>query len=169
MKLRAEVDGEALELQLQKQDNGSDYSYAIQEREHGPERASIIEISPGVFSVLLGTRSFTVYLSKEGQRVETVIGNTRHWVTVSDRRDRPAGAKTNAASGPMEIRSHMPGKIIKILVQPGSAVTTGQGLLVVEAMKMQNEMKSPKDGTVAKIQVREGATVGAGEILIVIE
>jgi biotin carboxyl carrier protein len=163
------VDGEALELQLQKQGNGSDYSYAIQKRENGLGPASIMEISPGVYSVLLGTGSFTVYLSKDGQRVETVVGDTRHWVTVSDARDRRRGAKTNTASGPMEIRSQMPGKIIKILVQPGSAVTTGQGLLVVEAMKMQNEMKSPKDGIVAKVQVGEGATVGAGETLVVIE
>jgi biotin carboxyl carrier protein len=63
----------------------------------------------------------------------------------------------------------MPGKIIKVLVTPGSAVTAGQGLLVVEAMKMQNEMKSPKDGVVARIQGYEGATVVAGETLVVIE
>ena len=69
----------------------------------------------------------------------------------------------------MEVRSQMPGKIIKVLATPGDAVTMGQGLLVIEAMKMQNEMKSPKDGVVGKIQASEGATVIAGEILVVIE
>ena len=169
MKLRVEADGETLELQLQKQGNSSDYTYALEGRENGSESASVIGISPGVFSVLLGARSFTVYLSKDGEGVKALIGNTRLRIAVSDARDRRMGARTNAASGPMEIRSQMPGKIIKVLVTPGSAVTAGQGLLVVEAMKMQNEMKSPKDGIVTKIQAEEGATVGAGEPLIVIE
>ena len=169
MKLRVEVDGEALELQLQRQGNGSDYHYVLQGREEGAEPASVIEISPSVFSILLGTRSFTVYLSKDGERMEALVGNARRWIAVADTRDRRMGAKANAASGPMEIRSQMPGKIIKVLVTPGSAVTAGQGLLVVEAMKMQNEMKSPKDGVVARIQVSEGATVSAGETLIVVE
>jgi biotin carboxyl carrier protein len=63
----------------------------------------------------------------------------------------------------------MPGKVIKLLVESGSTVRAGQGLIVVEAMKMQNEMKSPKDGRVSKIHVEEGATVGAGQALIVVE
>jgi biotin carboxyl carrier protein len=63
----------------------------------------------------------------------------------------------------------MPGKVIKLLVEKGVNVQAGQGLIVVEAMKMQNEMKSPKDGMVSKINVAEGATVGAGQTLIVVE
>jgi biotin carboxyl carrier protein len=164
-----EVEGGAFELQLQRQGSGSDYTYALQGRESASEPVSVLEISPGVLSILLGARSFTVYLAKEGEQVEAFVGSTKYQVTVSDARDRRMGTKANAVSGPMEIRSQMPGKIIKVLVESGSAVTTGQGLLVVEAMKMQNEMKSPKDGIVAKIQVAEGVTVGAGETLIVIE
>ncbi len=167
MKLRVEVDGRIIELQLQ--GNGSGYSYALAGEENQAGLASIVEISPGVFSVLLGTRSFTAYLSKDRERVEVSVGDARHWVAVSDTRDRRAGTKTNAANGPVEVRSQMPGKIIKVLVTPGSSVTAGQGLLVVEAMKMQNEMKSPKDGVVARIQASEGATVIAGEMLLVIE
>jgi biotin carboxyl carrier protein len=169
LKFRVEVDGETRELQLQPQGNDSDYSYILEGTEGTSGPASVIEIRPGVFSVLLGLRSFTVYLSKDRERVEASVENARHWVLVSDARDRRAGTKTNAASGPMEVRSQMPGKIIKVLVTPGSAVTAGQGLLVVEAMKMQNEMKSPKDGVVARIQGYEGATVVAGETLVVIE
>jgi pyruvate carboxylase subunit B len=63
----------------------------------------------------------------------------------------------------------MPGKVIKLLVGPGKSVKSGEGMIVVEAMKMQNEMKSPKDGVVSKILVAEGATVGPGETLIVVE
>ena len=63
----------------------------------------------------------------------------------------------------------MPGKVVRVLVAAGDAVEAGQGLLVVEAMKMQNEMKSPRDGIIAKILVAEGATVAAGETLVVIQ
>ena len=63
----------------------------------------------------------------------------------------------------------MPGKIVRIMVSEKDEVKAGQGLLVMEAMKMQNEMKSPKDGNVRKILVAEGATVNAGDILAVIE
>jgi biotin carboxyl carrier protein len=169
LKFRVAVDGKDFELQLQREGSGSDYRYVLEGVEDPAEPASVIEIRPGVFSVLLGTRSFTVYLSKNGESIEISVGNVRRWVLLSDARDRRAGARTKATSGRMEVRSQMPGKIIKILVAPGTAVRSGQGLAVVEAMKMQNEMKSPKDGVVARIEVSEGATVIAGETLIVIE
>jgi biotin carboxyl carrier protein len=63
----------------------------------------------------------------------------------------------------------MPGKVIRVLVAPGDTVEEGQGLVVVEAMKMQNEMKSPKAGRVVEVRARADATVGAGEILVVVE
>jgi len=63
----------------------------------------------------------------------------------------------------------MPGKIIKLLVDVGASVEAGQGLIVVEAMKMQNEVKAPKTGVVTKILTAAGATVAAGETLIVVE
>ena len=62
----------------------------------------------------------------------------------------------------------MPGKVVRVLVESGSAVAAGQGLLVVEAMKMQNEIKSPKEGKVERINVREGQAVNAGEVLAII-
>ena len=63
----------------------------------------------------------------------------------------------------------MPGKIVRLLVAEGQTVEAGQGLLVVEAMKMQNEMKAPKAGHVVSLTAREGATVAAGEVLAAIE
>jgi biotin carboxyl carrier protein len=59
----------------------------------------------------------------------------------------------------------MAGKVVRLLVKSGDQVEVGQGLLVVEAMKMQNEIRSPKSGTVEKLQVNEGQTVNAGEVL----
>ncbi len=79
-----------------------------------------------------------------------------------------AGAGANA-DGAAEIKTAMPGKLVRILVEVGAEVKQGDGVLVVEAMKMQNEMKSPKDGIVKEIRFEEGATVNAGDVLAIIE
>ena len=63
----------------------------------------------------------------------------------------------------------MPGKVIRVLVQAGATVETGQGLVVVEAMKMQNEMKASRPGRVVDVRVRDGDTVGSGDTLVVLE
>jgi biotin carboxyl carrier protein len=63
----------------------------------------------------------------------------------------------------------MPGKIVRILVKPGDSVLARQGLVVVEAMKMENELRAPKAGTVAEVRVTEGASVEAGAVLVVVE
>ncbi len=79
-----------------------------------------------------------------------------------------AGANANA-DGAAEIKTAMPGKVVRVLVEAGAPIKAGDGVLIVEAMKMQNEMKAPKDGTVREIRVAEGATVNAGDILAIIE
>ena len=71
------------------------------------------------------------------------------------------------ATGPIEIVSPMPGRIVKVLVTPGQAVAARQGLVVVEAMKMENELRAPRAGTVADVRVREGAPVEANVVLVV--
>ena len=63
----------------------------------------------------------------------------------------------------------MPGKIVRVLARPGDEVEAGAGVVVVEAMKMQNEIKSPKKGTIQKILVAEGAAVNAGDVLAIVE
>jgi biotin carboxyl carrier protein len=63
----------------------------------------------------------------------------------------------------------MPGKVVRVMVEEGQPVESGQGLVVVEAMKMQNEIKSPKAGVVKAVHVREGGSVGAGQALLVVE
>jgi len=72
-------------------------------------------------------------------------------------------------AGRAQVAAPMPGKVVRVLVERGQAVEAGAGLVVVEAMKMQNELKSPKSGTVVELRVEAGATVNAGELLAVIE
>ena len=73
------------------------------------------------------------------------------------------------SEGPVEVRAVMPGKIAALLAKEGQEVKTGQGVLVVEAMKMENELPSPKDGRVGRIRVRAGETVETGAVLFVVE
>jgi biotin carboxyl carrier protein len=67
------------------------------------------------------------------------------------------------------VRTSMPGKVVRILVALGDNVAAGQGVMIVEAMKMQNELKAPKAGRVTRVCVEEGSTAAAGETLLVIE
>jgi biotin carboxyl carrier protein len=82
---------------------------------------------------------------------------------------RAAAAASAAAGGPARLTSPMPGKVVKVLVAPGDRVTARQGLVVVEAMKMQNALKAPRDGVVTEVPVREGMTVEAGRVVAVVE
>ena len=88
---------------------------------------------------------------------------------IDPKRLRGGLAASGAADGTVEIKTMMPGKVVRIIAKPGDQVEKGEAVLVVEAMKMQNDLKSPKHGTVKEIRVDEGSTVAAGDILAVIE
>jgi|SRR5262252_5540630 len=107
---------------------------------------------------------------RSGAAIEVVMGTNRYPMVITDpkrwRSASPAGAHT---SGAANIVAPMPGKIVRILAQAGDQVEVGAGIVVVEAMKMQNELKSPKAGQVAAIKVEVGTTVNGGDVLAVIE
>ena len=77
--------------------------------------------------------------------------------------------KGGAQDGAKKITAPMPGKVVRVIAQPGTEVEQGAGVIVIEAMKMQNELKSPKKGRVVKVLAAEGAPVNAGDVLAVIE
>ena len=168
MKLSVEFDGEMFSLEFKRQ-TGSPAEYVLSGASNHSGEASIVAIMPGAFSVLLGPKSFTVAVAQRESELEVWAGGRRHVVTLRDPRDRASQAGRASASGPIEMRALMPGKVVKLLVEQGAEVAAGQGVIIVEAMKMQNEMKSPKNGVVQKILATEGSTVAAGETLVVIE
>ena len=137
-----------------------------------------IEILPGVYSLIIDGRSFTVHVESEltgtpGVPVRAYIcevDGRQYRATVHDPRTRAHGRGADAmVHGPQSIVALMPGKIVRLLVEAGQKVESGQGLLVMEAMKMQNEIRSPKAGKVEKILVKEAQAVNAGEILLSID
>ena len=105
-----------------------------------------------------------------GQPVDVFVGTDQYAVTLTDPKRLRGAATANAlADGAARIVAPMPGKIVRVLVAQGAAVEAGAGIVVVEAMKMQNEMKAPKAGTVVTLNVEVGTTVNGGDVLAVIE
>ena len=127
---------------------------------------SIQETRPASYSVLLGTRSFQVTAGEAG---EIWVDGQRFDVQAFDPRDRRQGAGPSSVRGAQRVTSPMPGKVVRVLVSVGDEVAEGQGLVVVEAMKMQNEIKSAKSGRVAEVRASDNITVAAGEVLVVVE
>lgn len=167
MKFTVEAGRDTFELELQ--ENGGSLRYKLAGTPEVSGEGSLVPVSPGVYSVLLGTRSITINLSKIEGQYEAASEGRRLFLSIADKRDRAERQRSDAGSGPVEVRAQMPGKIISLLVQPGVEVAAGQSLLVIEAMKMQNELKSPKSGVVSKLHVSEGETVPANHRLVVVE
>jgi biotin carboxyl carrier protein len=125
----------------------------------------IVEVEPGVYSIIDGLSSWEARVAGNeiaiaGHRFPLEIDNPRQW----KRSTHAAGAHARAS-----IAAAMPGKIVRILVKVGDEVVAGQGIVVVEAMKMQNELKAPRDGRVTAIEVNENDSVNAGAVLATIE
>jgi biotin carboxyl carrier protein len=130
--------------------------------------ADAVRVSPGSYSILIGGQSLEVTVEEapagllaraNGCEFHVEIFDPRSW-----RRGRGAGIELE---GRQQLVAPMPGKIVRVLVAAGQQVTAGQGLLVIEAMKMQNEVRSPKSGMVEKL-AGEGQTVNAGEVLAIV-
>ena len=126
---------------------------------------------PCGWSLLLDGRSYEVALdAPHGQPTLSVNGQSMPITLPGARRfGRGGAAGDSGASGPRRVVAPMPGRIVKLLVKPGDVVAARQGLVVVEAMKMENELRAPGAGTVAEVRVVEGASVEANAVLIVIE
>ncbi len=132
--------------------------------------ADAVEVSPGIYSILIGGKLLEARVETKGdsqlrvtvasREYEATIRNSRKW-----KRDRAAGAE---AEGRQQVTTPMPGKIVLVLMKTGDAVDAGQGIVVVEAMKMQNEIRSPKSGTVERLLVVAGQTVNAGEVVAIV-
>jgi biotin carboxyl carrier protein len=131
------------------------------------------EVAPGIYSIIIDGRSYEVVVrSQPGQTVAreepytVTVRGRNHLVQVLDPRHRLRANALDAGEGPQEILAPMPGKVVKLLVAEGQQVSSGDGLLVIEAMKMQNEVRASRSGRVEKVHVSEGAGVETGFKLV---
>ena len=135
-----------------------------------PIAANALVTRPDVLSIVIDGRAYEVKRERTPADTHLWVKNSRFSVEVRDPRSlRSRKAKGGSTEGPQKIAAPMPGKIVRILAPAGATVEAGQGIIVVEAMKMQNEMKSPKAGKVKQVLVAENATVNAGDVLAIIE
>jgi biotin carboxyl carrier protein len=120
-------------------------------------------------SLLLGGHSYEAQVRVEERKIVVELGPERFVFNVPDGGARSRRERSRAAGGSAEVRAPMPGKVVKLLVSPGDAVEAGQGLLLFEAMKMQNEIRAPLAGKVLQIVVREGQAVESRDLLVKLE
>jgi biotin carboxyl carrier protein len=124
---------------------------------------------PDVLSLRIGNVVYEVKSERVANDLHLWVGSTGFAVEVCDPRSLRGRTRAGDDHGPRKVTAPMPGKVVRLLVRAGDEVELGHGVAVVEAMKMQNEIKSPKKGTIQKIQVSEGEAVNAGDVLAIVE
>jgi len=157
--------------------NGRDYRVELELRQTGnwdcrvngdAVTVNAVNTAEGVLSLLIGGESYQIVANPAQQQI--AVGRTRYAIEVRDPRSwRARKARLETGDGPKKVLAPMPGKVVRIVVAEGAEVEAGAGVVVIEAMKMQNELKSPKKGKVAKILAYEGAAVNAGDVLAIVE
>lgn len=159
------IDGKNCRLELERTDAG--WRCRLDGRE---VQVDAVLARPDVLSVLIEGKAYEIKREPTAIDLHLWVGGVRYAAELRDPRSlrsRKGGAGDDA--GPRKLIAPMPGKVIRILLQEKAKVETGQGILVMEAMKMQNEIKSPRKGTIQKILAAEGANVNAGDVLAIVE
>ncbi len=166
MKYEVLIDGNLHQIELERADKG--YQCLV---DGEPFALNVVMTARDVLSIIHEGRHYEAKreYSLLGE-THIIVGSERFRAEVRDPRSlRSRRAAAGAEAGPAKIIAPMPGKIVRLLVAEGEEVEAGQGLVVVEAMKMQNEIKATKKGKVTKIAVKEASAVNAGDLLAIVE
>lgn len=166
MNIKATVSGNPQDVSLTLA--GDAATVAVDERRY---ELQVRNFANGEYLLRDGARVYNCRVEQKSADTFAVVLHGRYYeIELTDPKRLRSGQNSGGHhSGAAEIVSPMAGKIVRLLVKPGDQVEAGAGVIVVEAMKMQNEMKAPKSGTVLSIEAEEGATVNAGQVLAVIE
>jgi len=162
------IDGKSYRLELERAEGR--WSCRLDGRE---VVVDAVLVRPDVLSLRIGDLAYEIKSehvagdARNGWHLS--VGSARFACEVRDPRALRSRARTADDHGPKKLTAPMPGKVVRVLVREGDAVEAGAGVLVVEAMKMQNEIKSPKKGTVQKMLAAEGVAVNAGDVLAIVE
>jgi len=167
VKYNMEVEGRTRQVEVVRDAEGTGWRVAVDGQE-GTADAQWTERD--VLSLLIAGRSYRVLYDPRSDGAAVALGARRIAYTVADPRSLRSREQAGAShAGACTVKAPMPGRIVRVLVHTGDSVEAQQGLLVMEAMKMQNELKSPSRGTVTRIAVGPGATIQPGQVLVVIE
>ncbi|HEX4999621.1 MAG TPA: biotin/lipoyl-containing protein [Terriglobia bacterium] len=170
MHFRATVEGVPIEGRLTRSGERMEKIEAlIEDRSYTLE---LVEVEPGVYWMLWNNRSIEITVTSGPNGAVVSIDGRRIPVEMEGAgppRPRNTPKSAGRHDGAVELRAPMPGKVVRTLVSVGDAVRADQGVVVMEAMKMQNEIRTPKGGVVASLTVKEGALVNAGDVLATVE
>lgn len=167
MKLQLEMGGRIRTVELETDGSAHRYRGTL---DGEPVELEAHLLRPGVLSLVIGSQAYRVVLEDDAEEPAVHIAGERHPYRIDDPRSLKARrSHAQGHDGPKPIKASMPGRVVRLLAQRGDAVEAGQGVVVIEAMKMQNELKAPKAGQVAELRVAPGDTVAVGEVLAVIE
>jgi biotin carboxyl carrier protein len=158
------IDGKNYRLELNR--DGDRWSCRVDGRAF---EVDAVLVRPDVLSLRIGDLVHEVKYERVANETYLWVGSERFAAEVRDPRSLRGRARAVDDQGPKKLTAPMPGKVVRVLVNPGDEVEAGAGVLVVEAMKMQNEIKSPKKGTIQKVLVNAGAAVNAGDVLAIVE
>jgi biotin carboxyl carrier protein len=164
MKFDASVDGRTLRVEV----SGRDGRYLVVVDGQALE-VDLFDGGRDFVSLLIEGRSHEVGLERRPSGYTVVLADDVVAVDLAEATRGEAPAMRKAATGPALVQAPMPGKLVRVLVEAGQTVSAGQGLVVVEAMKMENELRAPRAGRVLQVAAREGQTVETGALLVSLE
>ena len=165
MSLEVRIGGRSRRVDLRRE--GDHYKGRVGERS---VEAEVTERGPYSLLIRMGKRSFDVTFDADGTTFLLDFGSRQIAVEILDPLAAPAEVPgLGPGRGRREIRASMPGKVVAVKVKVGDEVAKGQGLIILEAMKMENEVASPCAGKVAALGVTSGQTVETGSLLVAVE
>jgi biotin carboxyl carrier protein len=137
---------------------------------HRELKVDAVILDESSYSLLIDGSSFDVTVHRSLTSYHVTVNGVAFEVALRDPKQlRHQTGEDQDSAGPASVAAPMPGKLVKLLVAEGDSVKEGQGVAVVEAMKMQNELKAPKSGTVERVAVGEGQALNAGQVLLTIQ
>lgn len=168
MILQLEMEGVLRRIELEPAEKPGAYRIMI-DGEPYPD-IDAYRLRPGVLSLRIAEKAYRCVLEESAESTAVYVRSKRSLYRVDDPRSlKSRRNRLGGSDGPKSVTAPMPGRVVRVLVRPGDEVTAHQGLVVIEAMKMQNELKAPKAGKVIDLRVGAGGTVAAGDVLAVVE
>ena len=158
------IDGKGYRLELERAEDR--WSCLLDGRE---VELDAVLVRRDVLSLRIGNQAYEIKSERVGSDWHLCVGSSRFTCEARDPRTLRNRSRAADDRGPKKLMAPMPGKVVRVLAREGDEVEAGAGVLVVEAMKMQNEIKSPKKGTIQKILVAEGTAVNAGDVMAIVE
>lgn len=165
--IQTEIDGRVCRLELSRNGDTDTWVAAL---DGEPIEIDARLVQPGVFSLIVQGHAYRCVLDEGPIETAIQISGQRYLLSIDDPRSLTARRRRASASGGLQvIKAPMPGKIVRLLAGAGDQVDAHQGVIVIEAMKMQNELQVSRAGRIVEVRAEAGATVTAGAILLLIE